>query len=466
MSVLKRSKASLTQRARDLAERGLDRHIRLAVTGLSGAGKTALITGLIEQILYANDADNLSYWSLLREGRFLGAQLTPSSHWSVARFDYESAVNALTGSQPHWPSSTRDVSEIRLQLKYQPHKGLASRLVDNRQLSVDLIDYPGEWLLDLPLLEKSYQQWSEQQTQLFDQEPRRTLFNQWRQKVAECVTRSQAKAVGDDSLDAIVRELANDYRDVLQQCQQQQLYLLQPGRHLLPGQLEGAPVLDFFPWPQEVTLPDQWRELLTKKYTYYLQQVVTPFFKDYFQGFNRQVILVDVLSALERGESALQELKLTLGELMKSFNYGQNSLFKRLFAPTIDKVALVASKADHVAPAEQQAMTQLLQQLLQSNRQQLEFQQVDYRTMATAGVAVSQAGVLSDGTTVIDGYDAAGERRRIAAPKVVGHWPSAEQWRQGFAFPKFYPHLTQAQSPLPHIRLDQLLEFLLKDKTQ
>jgi len=31
-----------------------------------------------------------------------------------------------------------------------------------RRLYLDIIDYPGEWLLDLPLLNKSYAQWSQQ----------------------------------------------------------------------------------------------------------------------------------------------------------------------------------------------------------------------------------------------------------------------------------------------------------------
>ena len=29
-----------------------------------------------------------------------------------------------------------------------------------RTLTLDIVDYPGEWLLDLPLLSKSYEQWS------------------------------------------------------------------------------------------------------------------------------------------------------------------------------------------------------------------------------------------------------------------------------------------------------------------
>jgi predicted YcjX-like family ATPase len=29
-----------------------------------------------------------------------------------------------------------------------------------RELTLDIVDYPGEWLLDLPLLRTSYEDWS------------------------------------------------------------------------------------------------------------------------------------------------------------------------------------------------------------------------------------------------------------------------------------------------------------------
>lgn len=449
---------TITQQARDLIDRGLDRHIRLAVTGLSGAGKTALLTGLLEQLLYANDSTHLPFWQVKQQQRFIGSRLVPSEHWSVARFDYEAAVAALTAEPARWPQSTRDVSEIRLEIKYKPAGGLASKLSDQRRLSLDLIDYPGEWLLDLPMMGQTYQQWSEQQTRLMQQQPRSDVFAGWLKRLQE----SQHNCDDDD---ATLRRLAQDYRQQLQRCKNEYgLYFLQPGRHLLPGDLADAPALDFFPWPQQLELSGPWQQKLQDKYTYYQQQVIKPFYKNYFQGFNRQIILVDVLTALESGEAALTELKLAVSELMKSFQYGSNHLLKRLLAPQIDKVALVASKADHVAPDQHSAMRQLLAQLLQGSRQQLEFNQIQHQLFSVAGIAVSQAGQLADGTTVLDGVNQQQQRIRVGAPKVPSSWPDQQQWQQGFAYPRFYPAFASTQSPLPHMRLDQLLDYVLGDK--
>ncbi|WP_241970323.1 YcjX family protein [Idiomarina seosinensis] len=451
---------NISHRARDLIDRGLDRHIRLAITGLSGAGKTALLSGLLEQMLYANDSSALPYWRVAKQQRLIGARLVPSSDWSIARFDYEGAVNALTGENSSWPQSTRDVSEIRIELKFKPVKGLASKLSDSRKVTVDLIDYPGEWLLDLPMLAQNYQQWSEQQSRLSEQGARAEVFAGWHNRVRESM-----QLEGD--ADETIRRLARDYQQQLQRCKKEfGLYFLQPGRHLLPGELADAPALDFFPWPTDLDLPESWGELLQQKYHYYQQQVIKPFYKSYFQDFNRQVILVDVLTALEAGEDALSELKLALTELMKSFEYGNNHFLKRLLSPQIDRVALVASKVDHIGPDQHAALRQLLAQLLQNSRQQLDFERIEYKTFSVAGISVSQAGQLSDGTVVLDGFDHDRQRVRVGAPKVPATWPNKKDWQIGFAYPRFYPHFSSVQSPLPHIRLDQLLDYLLGDKLE
>ncbi|MFL7048476.1 YcjX family protein, partial [Vibrio cyclitrophicus] len=44
----------LTQEMSDFISRGTDSHIRVAVTGLSRAGKTAFITSLVNQLLHTS----------------------------------------------------------------------------------------------------------------------------------------------------------------------------------------------------------------------------------------------------------------------------------------------------------------------------------------------------------------------------------------------------------------------------
>ncbi|MEG2112585.1 MAG: YcjX family protein, partial [Hafnia sp.] len=68
-----------------LVNRGVDRHLRLAVTGLSRSGKTAFITSLVNQLLHIHSGARLPLFSAVREERILGAKRVPQRDLGVAR---------------------------------------------------------------------------------------------------------------------------------------------------------------------------------------------------------------------------------------------------------------------------------------------------------------------------------------------------------------------------------------------
>src|SRR5882762_7489398 len=113
--------------------------VRLGVTGLSGAGKTVFITALVHQLLHGG---RLPVFETQSGGRIARARLEPQPDDSVPRFDYEAHLHALT-QERRWPESTSRISELRLVIEYQSARG------KNRTLTLDIVDYPGEWLLDL-----------------------------------------------------------------------------------------------------------------------------------------------------------------------------------------------------------------------------------------------------------------------------------------------------------------------------
>src|SRR3982751_6562459 len=142
----------------DAASGSLTPTLRLGVTGLSRAGKTIFITALVPNLLTGG---RLPGFAPLAEGRFIGARLAESPDVGVPRFAYEQHLEALTGKTPHWPESTRRISELRLTLKYQS-QGWFGAFAGPATLNLDIVDYPGEWLLDLPLLSLSFAEWSAQ----------------------------------------------------------------------------------------------------------------------------------------------------------------------------------------------------------------------------------------------------------------------------------------------------------------
>ena len=124
--------------------------VRLGVTGLSRAGKTVFITALVHGLVRGG---RFPVFEPLASGRISGARLAPQPDDAVPRFDYERHVRSIVTDR-EWPDSTRQISELRVVIDYQTTAG------SMRTLTLDIVDYPGEWLLDLPLLNTSYAQWS------------------------------------------------------------------------------------------------------------------------------------------------------------------------------------------------------------------------------------------------------------------------------------------------------------------
>ena len=139
-----------------------DPTIRLGVTGLSYAGKTVFISALIHGLVRGG---RFPIFEALAGGRIARAYLAPQPDDAVSRFDYENHIAALVNKRD-WPSSTRQISELRVVIEFQ------SLSAQQRKLTLDIVDYPGEWLLDLPLLSKTYESWASETIRLSRERPR------------------------------------------------------------------------------------------------------------------------------------------------------------------------------------------------------------------------------------------------------------------------------------------------------
>ena len=91
---------------------------------------------------------------LMEEGGFLYD--SDAYDDDLPRFPFEEHVTALTRDRL-WPRSTDRISQFRLAIEYE-RKG--SWRSGPGTLMLDVVDYPGEWLLDLALIDQSYTAWS------------------------------------------------------------------------------------------------------------------------------------------------------------------------------------------------------------------------------------------------------------------------------------------------------------------
>ena len=103
----------------DYGEHLFNPTVRLGVTGLSRAGKTVFITALIHGLTRGG---RFPVFEPFATGRIARAQLQPQPDDAVPRFDYENHVRALI-EQRRWPTSTVDISELRLVIEYQQRNG-------------------------------------------------------------------------------------------------------------------------------------------------------------------------------------------------------------------------------------------------------------------------------------------------------------------------------------------------------
>ncbi|SDH10685.1 hypothetical protein SAMN04488136_10899 [Vibrio xiamenensis] len=453
---------NLTQEVNDFLSRTLDSHVRIAVTGLSRAGKTAFITSLVNQLLHTSTHDNLPLLNAARDKRLIGAKRVPQTNLMVPRFAYDEAMGHLQSEPPMWPKPTRDVSEIRLSLKYRTKSRTKRLLSSTSTLNIDIIDYPGEWLLDLPLLDMDFDTWSKSQFEALTG-VRQTLASDW-------LSALDALDLTAEADEKQLQLVAKKYTDYLFACKDAGLHWVQPGRFVLPGELEGAPVLQFFPCkaPNGEAGKHSHYAMLQARYKQYQQKVVKAFYKHHFSTFDRQIVLVDCLTPLNQGRESFADMRSALEQIMHSFEYGKSSLLRRLFAPKIDRILFAATKADHVTPEQHSHLTALLKQMVHPAWQTAAYENIDMSCMSIASIQATQAGFINqDGEQLpaIQGDTESGQRLTVFPGEVPEKLPAADYWQQyGFEYTSFRPMPMLADEPMRHIRLDKALDYLIGDK--
>jgi len=204
----------------DLASDLVEPTVRLGVTGLARSGKTVFITALVHNLMAGA---RMPFFDAVAHGRVLRAYLEPQPDDQVPRFDYERHMADLTASPPRWPESTRRISQLRLAVEYEPQSFWKRRLGYNR-LNIDIVDYPGEWLLDLPLLRLDYRQWSHQALEQSRSASRRAIA---RSALAEIDPAAPADEV-------VAQRLADLFKAYLRETRadNEALSTLPPGRFL------------------------------------------------------------------------------------------------------------------------------------------------------------------------------------------------------------------------------------------
>ncbi|MEM9242247.1 MAG: YcjX family protein, partial [Pseudomonadota bacterium] len=432
---------------------------------------TVFITSLVANLM---DRGRMPGLLAARDGRVDAAFLQPQPNDTLPRFEYETHLGALTGPEPHWPESTRSVSELRLSLRVRP-SGLLSGLSGPRTVHLDIVDYPGEWLLDLGLLEKSYASWSEETLRRLENRPIGTDY-------MTLLGSTDVKAPLDEP---VAQNLARTFTQYLHAARIKGFSDCTPGRFLLPGDLEGSPVLTFAPLPSQGASP---RKSLVKemerRFEAYKARVVRPFFRDHFARIDRQIVLVDVLGAIHRGPAAVEDLRRAMGDILAAFRPGQNTFLSQLLrGRRVDRILFAATKADHLHHNQHGRLSDIMSALLTDARRRADFAGAQTQALTLAALRATTEEVRTHKGETLDCVrgvllDEAGGRGKTAAfyPGDLPEDPirllqpatsGAPAWLDGeYQSMRFAPSvlsLKPGEGP-PHIRLDRAAQFLIGDR--
>jgi predicted YcjX-like family ATPase len=225
--------------------------------------------------------------------------------------------------------------------------------------------------------------------------------------------------------------------------------------------------------------------------------VVRPFFRDHFARLDRQVVLVDALSAFNSGPEALVDLEAALGGILDCFRIGRGTLLSTLFRPKIDRILFAATKADHLHHSSHDRLEAVLRRAVAQAVMKAEVTGADIDVVALAAIRATREATVARGReklpsilgTPASGESAGGEifDGSTEVATFPGDLPddpeelfngetqfrglaSANAGKTDYRFLRFRPpqleHEGQDGPALPHIRLDRALQFLIGDKLQ
>ena len=452
--------------ANTLAAPFSDPVIRLGVTGLSRAGKTVFITALVANLMNRGRMPQLvaaASWAIQT------AYLQPQPDDTLPRFNYETYLDQLTSPDPSWPDGTRQISELRLSLRVQP-TGLLFGLTGPRTVHIDIVDYPGEWLLDLGLLDQTYDAWSAAAIARADGRPEGGVF-----------LRAMKDIDANGPLDeATAKALSDKFTNHLHASREAGFSDCTPGRFLLPGDLAGSPVLTFAPLAGASGKRGTLGREFARRFESYKRNVVKPFFRDHFSKIDRQVVLVDVLGAIQAGPPAVEDLRNAMAAILGAFRPGRNAFLSRIFKGwRVEKILFAATKADHLHHTQHGQLTAITEALLRDAKDRADFAGATTAAMSIASLRTTVEETVDHrdgplnvvrGRLLDNGKQAAFHPGRL--PNDPAHLlgparAGAADWLDDdYAIMRFAPaplDLKPGDGP-PHIRLDKAAQFLIGDR--
>ena len=452
--------------------------VRLGVTGLSRAGKTVFITSLVASLKHR---ENMLGLVAASKGHIKSAWPQPLPAATTPFFTFEDHLGAMMPPNPEWPPQTTAVSGLRVTLELEIPGPFIAPKPFQKKIHLDIIDFPGEWLIDLTMMKKDFQTWSIESLEKIAFE---TLNG--RTEAAEYLKLLQTTDTKGALDFQVADRLTSGFTTYLRALQKDGYSNCTPGRFLWPGDLKGAPALSFAPlYPRHGTEKGSLYKKFEERFEYYKEEVVKgDFFEKYLSKIDRQVVLMDVMRSIHDGPAPFQDQRKAMKNILSVFKPGKKNILAGLLGGNkVEKVLFAATKADYLHHSNHDRLKSYIEGIIQESLAKAKLAEAGTRAMAIAAVRVTTEGT----TKGKGGKQLPCVSGRFECDQKItdqgftpGHLPDINQlltvakkgamaWPPGmnvsFKKFKFLPHhrLFDQESAPPHLYLDQALEFLIGD---
>lgn len=412
-------------------------NIKIAITGLSRAGKTVFITSLVDHLLDKSKP-------------FKAKIKYPNS--KNKRFDYYTYIDLLKNKHT-WPKGTDEISNIVLEFEGKR----SFKWMGKNKFSIELIDYPGEWLLDLTLLNMSFEQWSE-----------KTIT--WLTQIDDPLVLHYLQTINDlDTIEdkEIWIKAHEEYKELLFHLKKNHYSQLTPGRFTMPSDLAKDPILHFSPIK---ATNEKLHKFFKSNYALYVKNIVKDIQLENFKGFDRQVVLVDVIEALQNGYTCYKDMKSGLQSMLHFYDHKNKNLISQWFSPSIKKVLFVATKADQVSKSQHTNFKSLLNDMIKGLKRDMDNDYIKTETQLVASLKSTKTIIKKHEGQMLSFVEGIleedGQMHHVYPGEVPANFPSKDEWNtEEYLYKSFLPPKKpyRDEEPLEHINMDKVINNLIGD---
>jgi len=276
---------------------------------------------------------------------------------------------------------------------------------------------------------------------------------------------AKIKELNEHSPQSLEKELHQHYSDTIRELKDKHYSNITPGRFLMPSDLAGDPMLLFAPIPKSNS---DLHRAFQERYERYLSEIVKKIQLEHFRGFDKQIVLIDIVEALQHGSACFNDMKEGLRKMLSLYDHRNKNFIAQWFKPSINTVLFAATKADLVASTQHNNYLTLLNEMVGDIRREMDIGHIQTQTQIIASLNSTQnIKCKHEGKTIscLRGIDAKDEKVvEIYPGEMPSTFPKPSEWdEEDYAFEEFLPPKKsyKAQESFEHIYMDRVIEMLI-----